>query len=654
MKRLIRLSICVALQLSIFQNYAGEPSLQSDSTRLNQFVLTCVDPANYQGDLCKQRLQFLMKKNDLSIDSIQQSLKTSPYFDHEKLWRIALASGSKTVSVEFAKYYFSPPQPKEEISRREFCASGAASAELTEALLPYLESAADEQFNSDHFRRALEIVAKCPSPNSIPVLVRGAKSPTDSYRRQFFIEALGRIQSPAALCELEKLWRDAPGEHTTLCAIVSAISTYGDAGADVFERVGDASYATWGLQAIATPKAVILAEKLCKSDNINDRADVIRVKIAAGEPYRTSALIEALADGAPAFLSESALECLCQTVQVPTPEQFALVRRAALFESKDISGKAINALENWKYCAQSKNVLWSEPVDGLSIGVRPAEYKDIEIQDDVSAAVSCLVFFKNTTTKSLLLDCTENTWRLEPGGSFESASNAIITSKYAGEFAPDIGYPVCHTLSVKPVGFDNRQPLKFRLRLKITADDYPDLPGGTGTIVSPEMSVAVPPPVDTKNLAHWRTMLDDLSQTGILRPGMQLGWSASGTFLTSFRISNSCVEANGVWNALPDDMKHLSEDEIKSIARFLRSDDNFANSISYYNGGMGKYPPHASLWLESETRRAKWEQYSFKQPFAQGLHKIERALFLPRLHEARKRMGVKESLREDENDGEEN
>jgi len=130
--------------------------------------------------------------------------------------------------------------------------------------------------------------------------------------------------------------------------------------------------------------------------------DWLREQVEAGEPSRSRALLAALGD---TRLRWTAIGLLDEQSRVsPSPEIEARVRRLMLSHKQGMREKAILLHDAWHYHQGKRdrdtNVVWGEPVQGLSFGASTCRYGTSRVRPG-EAWLSCYVCLKNTGAAAL-------------------------------------------------------------------------------------------------------------------------------------------------------------------------------------------------------------------------------------------------------------
>jgi len=607
----------------------AQPPLEA---RLRALSEAWPDPTQYSPEISAARARFLLKRHDVTEDEALGVLRLTWKDSH--VWQVLLLGGTDRVETEFARRFFAPDDGN--TLERSGCASGATSPELTRALLPYLK---DLDGRDERHRRAVELIAEHATEEVVPVL-RAAVLRFSDFEMTCAAKGLGRVKSSASLAALEEAWFGREGSnHGYREALAEAIGAHGDAGVEALRRIAGIKkdcYIFSGLRRAASPAAVALAEELCDPTDINERWDLMRVKLAAGEPFRTRALVEAMEEEGQGFLSEalSRIDDL-----EPTAEIMTLVKRIALGTGV-AAGRAQRTLSLWRYRRENGTgavVAWGEPADGMVLGLIRADYR---ARDADTAWLECHVALKSIGVKALLV--TDGHWQLVVPEGSELQALPREDPDYRRDFQFTEGSTVV-SVAVKPVPFrEGRPPLAFRLRREVRAEDYPNLAGWTGHLETPAIRVTVAPTLvqDPQDLAHWREFLSAGAREGSLPPTGVIAWSQHGGRVNGgLTVQGTQAAGRGAWLALPDDLLTLKPEEVKRLCEYLLEGDRFAHAVVMdAPPARNKYPPHAMLRVQSPTRWAEWRRYSFTEEASTGLDQLEQEFLAPRLAEARRRL----------------
>ena len=603
-------------------------------------------PFGTHPELDQEMVAYFAKAEGLSEADLLNVARGLP--SRKEFWQIVLTTGAPASQAEAARLFVR--MAFETGSLESLSMAGAfvvaehvGSEEMSSAVLRYLEKAAVTGANDDRRKVALDIIAEKPSKDAVPFL-RDCLMHMDSYHGIYAAKGLERVGTPEALKALEEsaVALEQKGNRGSLSSIAPALGSYGDAGVEALRRLYAVqkrpSYLNLGLERAATPLAVRVAEELNDPKDINSRCDLLRIRVAAGEPFRTPALEAALDE--PAVVGE-ALNRLGSLRASPSDAIRRKVLRMALGDPSGIAPRAMEVLRRWKYDEDKeralRNVAWGEPVGGLALGAGTAAC-------EWGMFVYCFIHLKNDSQRPFRVVLSQSVLALvpQPGSALEPERSGQDGYKHY-HYLKSGGIDLTDwSFRVKPPPFDGRRPAKFTVRLSVQAQDYKGPAGWVGTVGSPEFEVIMPPPRDEKDLAHWRAFLASAAKDGAVPDGGMIRWVKTGGNSLSpseFTIRGNRVEADGRWLAVPDELRALTPEDIKGIALFLLEGDRFANAIERHEGGIGKYMPRAEIALESATKRAGWGGFHFKKDAAEGWSQLAEGLRAPRLRQAQKLLG---------------
>ncbi len=453
-------------------------------------------------------------------------------------------------------------------------------------------------------------------------------------------------------------------------ALAKAVGRYGDAGVKAIRpliRPGDiGSQRFRTLEHAATPLAVRAAEDLHAADREEGRIALLRVKVAAGEPFRTEGLLAALDDPSRKVVSAAVEQVIGGSVwgsydpwhPVP-PERrvsrvsldvLAKLRYMALSREPAARWEPLRSLPEIELPppdgprAQEEPYAWGEPVNGLAVGVRRPRFDGSSPEN---AHVSLDIALRSLAQRPIRVWLSLAKWHLVP-----APGGPLAAKNYTYSFAE--GRAVVRPRDTVRVGgsfwatvLRREDPLVTSLRVELRVPDDPDIhPEWAGTVTSGPVELRAPSANDTSDLAHWRAFLTEAFKEGRLPEGgrISLGTHPGGPVAPGSGVAIGCgdrIASDGLWRALPADLLRLSPEETRRVCRFLLDGDRFAHAIFSDNEYRGKYPPRAHLWLQSATKWACWGGVTLTEPFDAGWMELMESLLAPRAVEARRRLGIK-------------
>jgi len=585
----------------------------------------------------KENVALLMREHEVTAEDLiyfAENCDKSLFLTATEAWKVAILSGSETACEAFATKLIEGQWSDGRSGRLYFLtAEMIVSPELCRALLRRLEGVPVRKYSRDQLC-AFDYLCECSFEEAVPLIRRFilghmSRHQTESYVCDA-IKSLGKLRSENSLEALREAWLNRRREHGILCALAIAIGSHGDAGVRALQETPEESYVFLGLEYAATPLAVEVAEQLCDRESINSLCDLLRVKVAAGDPFRTKALLEALKAGG--WLTEQALQMIGGS-HVFAEEVREEVRRLALTEGRTAT-YAVRVLSRWEgHRRERQNVTWAEPVGALAVGAGTCAYSDGR-----DNRIECEIFFRNDSEETVKLTVVQGMLHLvAPDGSpivEEGESRQLSWRLEPGTVS------VRHIqLRVQPIPYEGVRELRFRLRMIARPEDYRFPDGWVGTLVTPPFELSVPAPLDNEDLDHWRALLQAGKESGRLPDGGLIDVFYSEDVPHSAALRGSHIEGKGIWLALPKDLLEVRPEEVSSVCSFLLEDDNFLDPIKYLDG-FGKYMPRAEIKLHSASRRAEWGECHFKKEFWAGWRKDVHKILAPRLDEARRRVGL--------------
>lgn len=625
-------------------------------------------------EYARPRVQYLLRKHEVKEEDllafVQNMGKDQRYSRQQEtwLWSIVLLTGNRRSMEAFVDRVLGASDS----SRWHVltaAATYAGSEELSRVLCEKVESVnktPERRARAGTVGWAVETISKHPVPEAIPLLRSYVIDGKEGKMRCDAAMALGRLESPEALKALEEAWVEARGDHIPdfflLRSLATAIAEYGDQGLKAFARIaaGEKShgYICYGLQLAGTPAAVRLAERLCDTTDVKSRAYLLGVKVAAGEPYRTAALLDALEKDDSSSIRMSVIG-LCRDIEHPPAELKAAICRMALGHTDWLAYRAIGCLSSWAHREQreGKEVTWAEPVNGLALGLEASTYRTT----DQEATLTCHVQVKNVLTEALLLESGDNCWILTVPGSPVFAAKAESGGGGLWPISPGGIRRLALRFPLAGAPFRELEPLTARLLFQVDDRNYEELgqfegvglQQWTGKLRTPEFAASFELPLANEDLDHWRQMLAEGRDKGRLPEGASIAWRGSLTWRMRYTIRfptrpdrlavrSGMLEGNNICYALPEDLLSLEPGEVKRLCRLLLEDDLFANMVRPWPSRRGRsgYPYRAEFRLTSGTRRGVWSGRWSTFAATGALRAFQRELLGPRIEEARRRLGI--------------
>lgn len=646
-------------EVEVWGHDAAPPAKEAKQADLSAF-LAAAQCLHWGNAASRYFLPALMERHRVSEQDLLDHVSVERF--DAVAWFCLLTIASPEATATFAELVLDPKaeaRRREEISRllSRVGDHGIASQALSRALVPLADRIYpwDSRWARETQLEALRLIARQPVPEALSLYTTCLYHHRRGYDLRPIIEGLGRLQTPEALKELEQYWLKGTDESRGSDALAKAIASYGDDGVRVLRRIRAQSKPSWrnvlhGLRHAATPLAVQVVRQFRDDSTADARRMVFAVELAAGEPYRTPAVIAGLKN--PTFqenilfrLTRSGLNDGAERASLMAiPQVDRFVRRLALSEGHPLSYRAGSALAIWRYDRQRARepIRWLPPARGLALGTGQANYDALSGDH---ATVRVTVHLRNHLPRPLHIAFPREGCRLvvPDGWAVEGAyppSTVWLPFLAAGQ-----AERVSVAFRVKAVPFDGRRPAPMRLAVTIEPRHYEIIEGWTGTATFPPVEVVVPPPLDSADLDHWRAFLAQGAREGRLSKHGEIHLDRTGHGASARHRLNLVVRGNRVssrtgWSAIPDDLLELRPDEVRRICAFLLEDDRFAHAIEPFSGHYGKYMPSARIHLESETKRAGWSGVSYTDAFRKGVGEIIDAMWAPRVREARRRLGV--------------
>jgi hypothetical protein len=339
--------------------------------------------------------------------------------------------------------------------------------------------------------------------------------------------------------------------------------------------------------------------------------------------------------------SSDAIRLLQYVTEPPSEKIRERVKKLAIQKYKSGSDIYSSILNGWDYYKKIP-YLWKRGKlsDGISIFLEKAFY---------SAGLYCEMKIENNTSNEIHIYPDLATWTLLDVSDKKhpieiSKRNLFPTYK-------EIKYYILPThgrlgmtavMSHGAMPYERRNPARLFITLNCFAKNDSDVLSWVGNVSSPIFEVILPPPTDSKDISYWHRFLENTIKKGAFPKGSKIRWSEMVN-TNDFRIEENKITGYGIWFAIPDNLRNLSKDEVKTICYFLIKDDLFArgfiNELSMAGGGA--ILPYASFEFESADKKGEWQGSYLKPEYAKEWQKIQDDLLKPRLEEARKRLKLK-------------
>jgi len=604
-------------------------------------------------DMLRENIEHLMRQYDVTEQDIIHYLRTHSleggvWPPSLLAWQIALLMEFDSVHEEFCRMLFEGEWKRND-KRGTICSqiseNRLAGEKLSQTLLPYLQQA-----NLIKFRTysPLDLLFAHPIPEAVPIfrtLLIGKDTYSLDARKA--AESLAKLQTAQAFTALAEALAERPSYPAA-----AAIASYGD-DAIKFLAKAPPPIGLSGLEHLATPLAVEAAEELCNWDDPNSVNSLMRVKFAAGEPYRTEALLEALNSD-----SEYRIETALGTIQSARCDTCfgekikKEVTRHALLGNNRISRDAVYVLQGWHrvrhFREKQLGTIWGDETGGISIGVVECSYSSRRF-------IYCDMILRNESGTPLRLRLQPELWQaILPDDSplqiksYQSSARTTVWLEPGKETATRAGFQA--ELTDQDV-----QHVSLRLKLTVRAEDYRGPIGWVGSVITPEIHMAVPPrqdkisnfhrteTLDGDMLSYWIAFLARGRESGHLGEHCSISVYYSEDVPRSLMLQNNAINPNRIdkpmriWLAIPGDLLVLQPQEVSSICSYLLKDGNFIDPIQYFDN-HGKYMPRAEIVLQTPTRAVGWGQFHFKKDFWEGWCEVMDEILQPRLKKARKQL----------------
>lgn len=340
------------------------------------------------------------------------------------------------------------------------------------------------------------------------------------------------------------------------------------------------------------------------------------------------------------------------SVSLPSAEIEAKVKELALLDPNHeamVRGSPVMRLHYWDYHRRERiryegYPVRGKPSDGLAIWLIEAPYSLS------SRNLYCLVRIDNLgksevhltpgMVSRVLLECRPGA----PAKEIAETKLPPLQSHKPYHVIPSRGSirlvvsPL--TPAAPPLPFAGDKKLRLQVALRGRRDKQSNPKAWVGEVRSPEFEVVVPPPEDDEDLEHYRQFLrasrerGSFPEVGVISWGASSGW---GLWMEGNRITGA-----GIWLAMPDDLRRLSAEEVRTICDFLLRDDTFAKGIRDIDWAKAKsipkYQPHEYFSIVTAERWGRWRGNGLKPSLSKEWKTIRDDLLRGRLEEARKRI----------------
>ena len=371
-----------------------------------------------------------------------------------------------------------------------------------------------------------------------------------------------------------------------------------------------------------------------------------------GELVLEKSLHEALCDS---NLCYSALSLLDDLKSPPSPEILGKVKELAIQRMKTSEDDAIvnapvykdspvmvlrswDSYKPWQRLREQGYPIRGQRTNGLVLWL-------IEVWPSATG-IRCTVRVDNLTDHDLHLYPKITTWDLliYEGPKSRKISTAQLRPTYREEKYHVIkskqGMRDSCYFSLQGMKSTEPRAVLLQVVLRSRNNGVSDPNTWAGGVRNPKFQVTLPPHYENANedLEYWRAHLTTRLEKGSFPEASRFSWSVSYGF--DFTTAENNITGEGIWLAMPDDLRRLSQKEVRTICSFLLEDDVFAKGFETSSEYLGKYPPREAFFLRTDRKRGSWYGHWLKRDASERWKQILARLLNRRLKIARERIVV--------------